>query len=411
MGSLTTPGIKALKEAGRYSDGGNLYLQVTKTGGKSWLFIYRWQGKQKEMGLGAFPDVGLSDARQAADDARRLLKNKSNPQDPLSMRRAAQAEQEAVQTFGTFAEATIDDLKEQWRNAKHRAQWKSTLSTYAKPIWDKPIDEIGVDDILEVLKPIWIKKAVTATRVRGRIEKILDAATARGLRTGENPARWRGHLNNLLSKPQKLQRGHHAAMPYEEVSAFVSELRARDGTSARAIEFLILCASRSGEVIGATWEEIDLDKKVWVIPAPRMKAGKEHRVPLTDRAVAILTEMKPFSERKNAKGETVTTGIVFRGSTGGAMSAMTLTMQLRRMEKGHYTIHGFRSAFRDWVGDETSFSETLAEHALAHKIGDDTEIAYRRKDALERRRQLMEAWATYIEPKAPDSNVIPIRQV
>ena len=396
---LTDKAVKALSEPGRHSDGGNLYLQITKTGAKSWLFVYRWGSKQKEMGLGPLLSVSLADAREEADKARKAL---AKGVDPMAARKAVRDAAQDKPDFGPFAEQVVSDLESQWRNEKHRAQWKYTLKEYGKAIWDMPVDQIDTEAVLSVLKPIWQTIPETASRVRGRIEKVLDAAAAKGLRQGVNPARWRGHLDHLLPKRQKLTRGHHAAMPYDQVSDFVADLRTREAVSACALEFLILCASRSGEVLGMTWDEADLENRVWAIPADRMKAGREHRVPLTDRALAILKKVKPLQGADKS--------YVFPGRGGRALSVMSLTMQMRRMAQGNVTPHGFRSAFRDWAGEVSTFPREIAEAALAHTVGDATERAYRRGDALEKRRLMMDSWAQYIEPKSADRNVVELRK-
>lgn len=401
MGSiakLTARQVSSLKEPGRHSDGGNLYLQITPGGSRSWLFVYKWQGKQREMGLGSYPLISLAGARVAANDARLLLKNPQNPQDPLELKRQNKATV-AVPTFGDFAEDQITALESQWRNDKHRAQWRSTLRRYGVSIWNKRIDLITTDDIVLLLTPIWNDKAETASRVRGRIEKMLDAAIARGIRSGANPARWKGHLDHLLGKRHKLKRGHHAAMPYDNVHSFLQELHNREGVSARALEFLILCGSRSGEVIGMTWDELDSSSEVWTIPAHRMKAGKVHRVPLSDAAQSVLARVRPLMgliEASEGPTKDTRSSYVFPGLRGGKLSPMSLTMQMRRMAVGEYTVHGFRSALRDWAYEISSFSREIAEAALAHSIGDATEKAYRRSDALEKRREFMEAWAKYL---------------
>jgi integrase len=263
---------------------------------------------------------------------------------------------------------------------------------------NKPVDTIGIDDVLAVLKPIWTEKAETASRLRGRIEKILDAAKAKGFREGENPARWRGHLDHLLPKHSSLSRGHHAAMPYEEAAGFIGELRKREATAALALEFCILTAARSGEVLGARWSEIDLDKKVWTIPANRMKAGREHRVPLSNGAISILEKLVELKA-----GE-----FVFPGQKSGkSLSNMSMEMVLRRMKIEGVTVHGFRSSFRDWAGNVTNFPREVIETALAHVIGDKAEQAYRRSDALDKRRKLMDAWAAFCEP-IDSANVVPL---
>jgi integrase len=277
-----------------------------------------------------------------------------------------------------------------FRNEKHKAQWKSTLENYAAPLRPKPVDIIGTDDVLTVLKPIWTIKPETASRIRGRIEKVLDAAKAKGFRSGENPARWRGHLDHLLPRPSKLSRGHHAAMPYEEVANFIAKLRTREATAALALELCILTAARSGEILGMRWSEIDFDNKVWTVPANRMKAGREHRVPLSSPATAILRHL----ERMKI-GD-----LVFPGQTRGKpLSNMAMQMMLRRMKIDYATVHGFRSSFRDWAGNVSNFPRELIETALAHVIGDKAEQAYRRSDALEKRRLLMDEWAAYCVPQ------------
>ena len=297
--------------------------------------------------------------------------------------------------FGELADEVVTEQGKSFRNAKHRAQWKMTLETYAAPLRPKAVDAITTEDVLSVLKPIWTAKAETASRLRGRIERVLNAAKAKGFRSGENPAAWRGHLENLLPKRHKLARGHHAAMPYPDVPAFVAQLREREAVAGLALEFAILTAARSGEVLGALWSEIDLDAKAWIIPPKRMKAAREHRVPLSKRALAILKRTEAAK----------TSNLVFPGQLAGRpLSVMAMDMVLRRMGAS-VTVHGFRSSFRDWAGNETHFPRELAEHALAHVMGDKAEQAYRRSDALEKRRALMDAWAAYCEPKAA-SNVV-----
>jgi integrase len=323
--------------------------------------------------------VTLHQARESAAKARTALAEGIDPK----IKRLARA----VPNFGEIADRLVEDLSTSWRNEKHRAQWRMTLEVYAAPLRSLRVDQIEVEHVLEVLKPIWSSKPETASRLRGRVEKVLDAAKARGHRTGENPARWRGHLDHLLPPRQRLTRGHHAAMPYLEVPRFVTELRRREAVAACALEFLILTATRSGEVIGARWQECDLEKGVWTIPAARMKAGRQHRVPLTARAIEILKLMRSirvgeyvFPSREPTK----------------PLSSMVLEMLLRRMGQDAITVHGFRSSFRDWAGETTSFPRETAEAALAHTVGDQTERAYRRGDALEKRRKLMEHWASFL---------------
>lgn len=392
---LTARTVATLTTPGRHADGGNLYLSISPNGGRRWIFLYRWGGKQIEMGLGSARDISLARAREMADTARAQLAEGISP---LSLRRAEQA----VPTFGEAADALVDDIASGFRNAKHIEQWRMTLKEYAASLRDKSVADIATDDVLAVLKPLWSTKQETASRLRGRIERVLDAAKAKGLRTGENPARWRGHLDALLPKRQKLQRGHHAAMPYADVPAFVKRLRALNGATALALEFLILTSARTGEVRGATWAEIDLEAKVWTVPAPRMKAGKVHRVPLTAAALDALTRAMALQPKPEGAA------FIFPGAKPGKpLSVMALDMQMRRL-KSEMTVHGFRSSFRDWAGEETAFPREVAEAALAHTVGDATERAYRRADALEKRRKLMEAWASFVGG-GDGANVVPLR--
>jgi integrase len=362
---------------GKYADGKGLTLIVSPTGSRKWVLRFQWQGRAREMGLGAAEGNNLSLAREKAAAARLLI---AKGIDPIAERKTA-----TVPTFGTCADAFIAAKQSEWRNDKHKAQWAMTLAEYAGPLRSKPVDTIDTAAVLAVLNPIWQDKPETASRLRGRIEHVLDAARAAGHRTGENPARWRGHLDKLLPKRAKLTRGHHAAMPYQDVPAFMASLRGREAMAAKALEFAILTAARTGEVIGAKWSEIDLQAKVWTIPAERMKAGREHRVPLSGAAFDLLIGLAAAK----------TGDFVFPGTKGKPLSNMAMDMVLRRM-KLDVTVHGFRSSFRDWAGNETSFPREIAEAALAHVVGDATERAYRRGDALEKRRALMEAWASYV---------------
>lgn len=400
---LSARTVTTLTKPGRHGDGDGLYLVVDPSGARRWLFMFRWQGKLKEMGLGGVSAVSLAEARDKAADARRQLQASINP---IAARRdaetAARAAELAGQTFGKFADELVEDIKAGFRNDKHRWQWSHTLKTYAAPLRPLPINAVSTEDVLDVLKPLWSTKQETASRLRGRIERVLDAAKAKGLRTGENPARWRGHLDHLLPRRQKLQRGHHPALPYPQMPDFIVELRKREAVAALALEFTILCASRSGEVIGAKWIELDRKAKIWTIPPERMKAGKEHRVPLTERALAILDEVEKVKIGEH----------VFPGQRKGKpLSNMAMAMLLRdRMKRTDITVHGFRSSFRDWAGEQTAFPREIAEAALAHVVGDETERAYRRGDALEKRRKLMDAWSRFIgTPKAKSGNVTPIR--
>lgn len=347
------------------------------------MFRFKWHGRLREMGLGSASVVSLAKAREAAARARSLIVDGINPID-------ARRQTGTIPTFGDFADEVVASLSTAWRNDKHKAQWATTLKTHAARLRPISIDRIDTADVLAVLTPIWTEKPETASRLRGRIERVLDAARAKGLRSGENPARWRGHLDHLLPARQKLTRGHHKALPFAEVPAFVKLLRERDAMSALALEFAILTAARSGEVRAARWGEIDLEAKVWTVPAARMKAGREHRVPLSAPAVAILEKVRPLG----GKGE----AFVFPYAKGKALSDAAFDRLLERMDyKGRITAHGFRSSFRDWAGEVTDFPRELAEAALAHVVGDATERAYRRGDALEKRRELMDAWAAFCE--------------
>ena len=390
--TLTARRVQTAKP-GKYSDGGNLYLIVSRTGSRKWMLRFTWRGRAKEMGLGSAASVPLADAREKAAAARRKIAAGLNPIDERRRDRG-------VPTFGEFADEVREAISAGFRNEKHKAQWKSTLENYAASLRTKPVDTIGTDDVLAALQPIWTIKAETASRVRGRIEKVLDAAKAKGFRNGENPARWRGHLDHLLPRQSKLARGHHAAMPYERVAAFIASLQEREALAAEALELCILTAARSGEILGMQWSELDLDRKIWTVPANRMKAGREHRVPLSPRAVAILCQLE-----KVKAGE-----FVFPGQARNKpLSNMAMEMILRRMKIKNATVHGFRSSFRDWAGNVSNFPREVVETALAHVIGDKAEQAYRRGDALEKRRKLMDAWAAYCAvPKA--GSVIAFKQ-
>ncbi len=377
-GHLTARKVETAKP-GKYGDGANLYLIVAKTGSRKWVLRFTWRGKPKEMGLGSAASVPLANARERAALARQQIAQGLNPIDERK-------QDKGIPTFGEMADEVREALSAGFRNAKHKAQWKSTLEVYAAPLRAKSVDAIGTADVLAVLKPIWTIKAETASRVRARIEKVLDAAKANSFRDGENPARWRGHLDHLLPRQSKLARGHHAAMPYEDIAAFIAQLQKREASAAQALELCILTAARSGEILGMRWSEIEINKEIWTVPANRMKAGREHRVPLSPRAVAILRQLEELKA-----GE-----FVFPGQARDKpLSNMAMEMILRRMKIEGATVHGFRSSFRDWAGNVSSFPRELAEAALAHVIGDKAEQAYRRSDALKKRRKLMEQWAAY----------------
>jgi integrase len=372
-------------ECGRHADGGGLYLSISPNGGRRWVFLYRWHGKPTEVGLGSARDVTLATARELAGAARTKLAARINPKD---VRKSTQGA-----TFGECADRLIESMQQAWRNTKHQAQWTMTLKVYAAPLRRLPVDAVGTDDVLSVLKPLWSKKHETASRLRGRIERVLDAAKAQGLRSGENPARWRGHLDQLLPRRQRLARGHHAALPYAGVPAFMLDLQGRQATAAATLELTVLTAARSGETLLAKKTEFDIDRAVWTVPPARMKAGREHRVPLSRRALKIV---------KQAMADYPDSDFLFPGQKPGKpLSAMALEMMLRRMKVKDATVHGFRSSFRDWASECTNFSNEVCEAALAHVIKDKAEAAYRRGDLFEKRRKLMEAWAVYCTaPKA-----------
>ena len=383
---LTARTVETLTTPGRHADGDGLYLTVRPGGSKQWIFLYRSGGRLREMGLGSpASGVTLAKARQLAADARGQT---SNGRDPLEARRQAEEQARQIPKFGDYALALVDRIEVGFSNAKHRQQWRSTLTTYCQPIWTQRIDEVDTKGVLDCLTPIWTSKPETASRVRGRIERVLNAAKAEKLRTGENPAAWRGHLDATLPRPNGLSRGHHAALPYLELPAFMGELRERTGMAARGLEFMILTATRTSEALNATWDEFDLEAEIWTIPAARMKARVEHRVPLSRRVMKILHDLERDGETEG--------DYVFAGQREGSpLSNMSLLMMLRRMKREDITAHGFRSTFSDWASEVSSFSGELRETALAHAIQNKAERAYRRGDALEKRREMMEAWASY----------------
>jgi len=390
-GKLTARKVETAKP-GRYGDGDGLWLVVSKTLAKKWVYRFTIAGAVSETGLGAYPAVSLVQARQLAFEARRLSSAGISP--VAAKREAKAAAIKAIKpTFGKIADDLIAAKSSEWRSAKHRGQWEMTLREYCAQILSRPVDEIETADILAILTPLWKRTPETASRLRGRIEAVLDAAKAQGYRSGENPATWRGHLAHILPKRQKLTRGHHAAMAYEEINAFIEKLRRVNTLAAKALEFTILTASRTNEALGAKWSEIDMQTKVWEIPAHRMKAGVLHRVPLSDGVIKLLEKQKLIRANE----------FVFPGKAPKKpLSNMSMEMLLRRLEIKGVTVHGFRSAFRDWCGNETPFPRDIAEAALAHTI-QGVEAAYRRSDALEKRRALMQAWAQYCEPKDTDN--------
>ncbi|MEP3638903.1 MAG: integrase arm-type DNA-binding domain-containing protein [Rhizobiaceae bacterium] len=378
--------------AGRHGDGRGLFLYVKASGARSWVLRYQIHGRRHDLGLGAYPDVTLAMARERVLEARQLI---AAGGDPIAVKRQAKPK-----TFQDAALELIESKRHGWKNAKHAAQWRSTLETYVFPrIGPMQVVKVTTADVVGALKPIWSQKPETANRVRQRIEAVLDYASALGIREGDNPARWRGHLDHLLPKPKKVRAvKHHPALPHADISGFMAELASRTGVAAQALAFTVLTAARSGETRGMTWGEVDLEKKIWTIPAQRMKAGKEHRVPLTDETIAF------FGPRQDHAA------LVFESQTkaGKPISDMSMTALLRRMGYDNITVHGFRSTFRDWAGETTGFAREVIEAALAHGIKDKSEAAYARSDLFDKRRDLMQAWANKVSPDAKAANVIAI---
>jgi integrase len=394
---LTAIAVAKKSAKGRYADGGGLYLQVGEKGGKSWMFRYSRNGKEHEMGLGSVITFSLAEARLRANRCRQLL---ADGIDPLAERKEKRAsalvEATNARTFDECTASYIRAHRPGWKSPKHGEQWKNTLGTYASPVLGAlPVQAINTSLIIKVLEPIWASKNETASRVRGRVERVLDWARARGYRTGENPARWRGHLDKLLPPPRKVQKvAHHAALPYRQVGEFIRQLRSNEGVAPRALEFAILTAARTSEVVGARWSEFDLDAGVWTVPAERMKANREHRVPLSTTAQSVLARLL-------REGDYVFCG----ASKNRPLSNMAMLALLRRMGREDLTVHGFRSSFRDWAAELTNFPREVAEAALAHVLSDKTEAAYRRGDLLERRVPLMEGWAAHVSSHPEDGSL------
>lgn len=401
-GKLTVLFCERIKKPGKYGDGGNLYLDVKKPGAKalemkkpgskSWLFRYMTKRIAHDMGLGAYGkrDVSLVEARDRAADYRKLLRNRIDPIEERDRLEAA-GEKNNI-SFKEAAEACIKVKQLEWKSPKSPQQWHNTLRDYVYPIiGHKPVRQIDLTAVLKCLQPVWETKTETASRVRGRVEAVLDWATVKGYRTGDNPARWKGNLDQLLGKPGKVAAvRHHAALPYEQLPAFITKLQRQPGVAAQAVLLAILTAVRSSEARGATWDEIDLDAGLWTIPKERMKAGRGHRVLLSTAAVQLLQAMQPLRQTDN--------DYIFPGlKRNRPLSDQALTKTLRRMgvDKTQATVHGFRSSFRDWVAEKTHVPAEVAEMALAHKVANQVEAAYRRGDLLEKRRKLMESWAQY----------------
>ncbi len=396
VGRLTEPGLHFVGGVA------GLALQVLPGGGRTWVLRATMGGKRRDMGLGGFPDVPLTDARTAAREARKLIKAGTDPIDHakalISAQRASRAK---ALTFKQAALAYIAAHEGGWRNAKHGQQWRNTLEGYAYPVVGSLlVRDVDLTHVLAILEPIWAEKTETASRLRGRIEQVLDWATARGYRDGLNPARWRGHLDKLLARPSKVARiEHRAALPVSEVGSFMVQLCDGQGMGARALEFAILTAARSGEVRGARWSEIDLEAAVWTVPGNRMKAGKEHRAPLSAPAVALLRTLPRIAG----------SDLVFPAPRGGELSDMTLSAVLRRMKVGAVP-HGFRSTFRDWASERTNYPRDAAEMALAHTIGDKVEAAYRRGDLFEKRCLMMADWAKFLDTVPSNGSVSFLRE-
>jgi integrase len=389
LNRLSAVEVKSIDRKGMYHDGGGLYLQVGARGAKSWIYRFMLDGRPREMGLGPVNVISLAAARKRAAECRRM---RLDGIDPIEARQALrdQKKLEAAKsmTFDACAAAYIEAHRGSWRNQKHRDQWRNTLNSYASPFFGAlPVQAVDVGLVMKVLEPIWQTKPETASRLRGRIEAVLDWAKVRGYRRDENPARWRSHLDKLLPARAKIQKvEHHPALPYDEIGEFTTLLQGAEGIAARALEFLILTAARTGEIIGAQWEEVDLEDKIWVVSAARMKAGREHRVPLSGAAVVILEQMKGIRQ-----GDFVFPG----GKKAKPLSNMAMLSTLKRLGRNDLSAHGFRSTFRDWAAERTNFPREVVEMALAHTIESKVEAAYRRGDLFQKRRQLMEAWALF----------------
>jgi integrase len=398
-GKLSAVEVAKAKGRAVLHDGGGLYLRISSTGAKSWVFRFQLDGKRRDMGLGPFPDISLAEARVRATEARR---RRHDGIDPLAAKAGERQAQRLSAAKGrTFREAAAEFINRNeagWQNAKHRQQWRNTLATYVYPVLGElPVSEIDTGLVVQVLDPIWTEKPETASRVRGRIEAVLDAATVRGHREGPNPAQWKGTLAHILPARARVRKvAHHAALPFDAMPAFLAALRGRPGMAARALEFAIFTAARTAESLGARWSEIDLGGKVWTVPAQRMKAGREHRVPLSVAALAVLEKVRPLALTRDGKPDPGAP--VFPGPRRALpMSNMTMLMLLRRMKRDDLTAHGFRSTFSDWAAERTAYPREVVEMALAHAVQDKLEAAYRRGDLFDKRRKLMESWAQFCE--------------
>ena len=420
IGKLSAVEVAKAKGPAVLHDGGGLYLRVApnrkdgdgndKPGAKSWVFRFQLDGKRRDMGLGPYPDISLAEARRRATGHRNQRRDGIDPLDAKAAQR--QAQRLAATKGRTFRECAAEFIEKNragWRNAKHRQQWENTLETCVYPILGElPVSAIDTGLVVQVLDPIWTEKPETASRVRGRIEAVLDAATVRGFRQGPNPAQWKGNLAHILPARARVRKvAHHAALPFDDMPSFLAALRHREGMAARALEFAALTAARTGEVLGARWGEIDLTAKVWIVPANRMKGGREHRVPLSDPALAVLETVQPLA--LSTDGKPNPTAPIFPGPRRALpMSNMTMLMLLRRMKRNDLTAHGFRSTFSDWAAERTAYPREVVEMALAHAVESKVEAAYRRGDLFEKRRKLMEAWASFCELPST-GEVVPLR--
>jgi integrase len=402
-GKLSAVEVTKAKGPAVLHDGGGLYLRVSPTGSKAWVFRFQLDGKRRDMGLGPYPDISLAEARGRATEHRKLRHAGIDPLDAREAQR--QAQRLAVAKGRTFRECAAEFIERNragWRNAKHRQQWENTLETYVYPtLGELPVSAIDTGLVVRVLDPIWTEKPETAGRVRGRIEAVLDAATVRGFRQGPNPAQWKGNLAHILPSRARVRKvAHHAALPFDNMPGFLAALRGRKGMAARALEFAALTAARTGEVLGARWGEIDWAAKVWTIPGERMKAGRDHRVPLSEAAVAVLETVRPLALLRNGDPDPVAP--VFPGPRRALpLSNMTMLMLLRRMKRDNLTIHGFRSTFSDWAAERTAYPREVVEMALAHAIESKVEAAYRRGDLFAKRRGLMVDWSAFCSTVAP----------
>ncbi len=406
INKLSAKKVEHLKERGWYADGNGLYLQVSITGSKSWAYRYHSKGKQQWHGLGAYSKLNsLRKARQAAAECKQLRKDGF---DPIEHKKKLALDKELDEakslTFKECADQYIDSHKNGWKNAKHASQWVNTLNAYAHPtIGQLPVQSIDIDLILKILEPIWYTKTETASRVRQRIENILDWAIVRNYRQGDNPALWRGRLDKILPKRNKVQKPKHfAAMDYRELPEYFRSIRAKDTIAAKTLAFTILTAARNGEARAITYEELNQDEAIWIIPDDRMKADREHRVPLTGEALAIIDEMATLKRK--------TDDYVFVGLKAGRPISEAAILKLVKDTHPTLTVHGFRSTFRDWCAEQTNYPREVAEAALAHSIRDKTEAAYQRGDIFEKRRKLMDSWADYCLNRKETGKVIPIHQ-